>query len=169
MDLYWTYEELKLGFSKIGSIISAIYIEPMRNWNFFCKKKMLRKLIIYIEPMRNWNVWVWITISFFDGFILNLWGIETYQMNLYQLNDNVIYIEPMRNWNGGSKNIVCVSPGIYIEPMRNWNFKYDKKTSELSTFILNLWGIETIHNSFLFLLDCYLYWTYEELKPLQAH
>ena len=122
--------------------------------------------------MRNWNLnLAEASLGLATGFLLYLWGIETFTIFLYKSTISIIFTLPMRNWNLGRKqsSIILIKyfyftyeelkfikasrrrrmgRQIFTLPMRNWNYKRRNKK----------WWRR---------LD--FYFTYEELKPKKKY
>ena len=76
---YFTYEELKQRIArKTGFMKKQVFTLPMRNWNWIDFKRRVLEIAVFTLPMRNWNKNWAKKKGLNDGFLLYLWGIETY-------------------------------------------------------------------------------------------
>ena len=122
----------------------AVFILPMRNWNYLCGRVRRNWNRVFILPMRNWNA----ILSF-----------------LASRDSNHVFILPMRNWNShslgncpacsirfhltyeelklflGERGFPLLT--VFILPMRNWNRPFLDVLIVPGMFSSYLWGIET--------------------------
>ena len=97
----WTCEGLKLSLrNKLRQGLAEVWIEPVRDWNSFEMNSSKRAIEVWIEPVRDWNTNPQSTTPNPQARCeLNLWGIETFNLNQKLDYKIPVWIEPVRDWN----------------------------------------------------------------------